>query len=235
MTRRVPHDRLQMFLDGLAHVGYAVAKNPDIWASLDRGGDWDVVVADLGRSERLLVDSLGPPKRCVRRSYVSSYFYDWGSIDLLPDIRWRGVILVPGRQVVAEARLGSDGRTPIARPAHQAVAGWIAPVLAWGGYKSRYDEVLAEAVRSDGKELGETLSRIFGDACGSQVVGLATGDAIDAAVIARLRRRALVQSTLADPVGTFRRLARFAHREAVVRSPWATSNRRSNSRESAWS
>src|SRR4051812_31959780 len=99
MSLTPPVDALQAFLRQARTVGIAVAKNPDIWSAFARGGDWDLVTLNRRAATRILVDCVGPPDRRVRRSYVWSHYYEWGQIDLLPRLEWRGLLLLDAEPI----------------------------------------------------------------------------------------------------------------------------------------
>jgi hypothetical protein len=53
---------------------FAVVRNEDIFANFERGGDADLLVDDVVRAERVLLECLGEPLVIQRRSYVSGYY-----------------------------------------------------------------------------------------------------------------------------------------------------------------
>src|SRR4051794_39547296 len=89
----LPREQLRGFLQDLRATGYAVAKAPELWSNLERGGDWDLVVVDVEAAVRLLEGRVGAPESVIRRSYVTTAVYAWGHIDFLPGLVWRGVQL----------------------------------------------------------------------------------------------------------------------------------------------
>jgi len=216
-----PREALERFLARLeSGPGFAVAKQPDLWANLRRGGDWDLVVRDVGSARRLLVDEVGVPLRTVRRSYVVANFFSWGEIDLLPRIEWKGVELVGAPRVLTRAGRVPDHRWPVACLAHQAVAAWIYPLLAYGSFNARYAELVARASADDGGELEEVLRRVFGRHAESVLTAAHTAAPGSLASLApRLRRAARLGAFNRSPVRTFGGMSRFAVREAALRLP----------------
>src|SRR5688572_4967425 len=73
----------------------------DLFDNLRRGGDVDLLVGDLRRAERVLIRLLGAPVQLSRRSYAVGYSYDWGHIDLLPTVEWRGACYLQTDKVIA--------------------------------------------------------------------------------------------------------------------------------------
>lgn len=190
-----------------------VVKNPDIWGSLERGGDWDLVTIDPDRAAATVTSVLGPPESDVRRSYVWSLNYPWGHLDLLPGVEWRGFTLVPAQDVVAGAWEGPHGSLRFARPAHQVMAACLYPVLAHGGYRDRYLALWRASWVSDADELRRRLAAAFGDLD----VGPATSATELAGRQAELRRR-LVTTGLRDrPRTVLGGVTRFVAAEAKVR------------------
>ncbi len=218
MRTEAPRERLEGLLGNLQKVGYAVAKSPDVWASLSRGGDWDLVVSDLARAETEVVRSLGQPRRVIRRSYVSAYFYQWGEIDLLPGLIWRTVLLASAREIVASARITSSGGMA-ASPAYQALADWIGPLLSYGAFKERTRDTVRSAVHSEVEVLGLVLRRIFGWDLASRLVSLARAERPEEGVGLRhvLRRAALLRSARSHPMRTAGHFANFIFHEVTLR------------------
>jgi hypothetical protein len=208
-TATVPRRELTTFLRELADVGFAVAKAPDLWGNLARGGDWDLVVSDVDAALRLLVREVGAPRRVERRSYVTSAYYPWGRIDLLPELAWRGVQLVSADDMVGSAGLMDDGIALAARP-HQIIAACVYPLLAHGSYRERYRPLVAELTPADQTVLRHRMDDVFGPAS----VGLE--ELSDPATLRRLRRRATVRS-LRTRRG-WSRWASFLIREARLRA-----------------
>jgi thymidylate kinase len=133
----------------------------DLFGNLHRGGDVDLLVRDLDRAERTLIRHLGPPLRITRHSYVTGYFYDWGHIDLLPSIEWRGACYLQTEVVLDSRRLSERGR-PVPRLAHESLISWLTSLL-WGGFfKERYAFVIREAVEVDGGAFRQSLMDVAG-------------------------------------------------------------------------
>jgi hypothetical protein len=207
----VDRPNLQRALDHLADHGAVVLKNPDLWSSFNDGGDWDLYVPDVRRTAGALRGILGPRAFTVRRSYVTAVAYPSNHIDLLPDIRWRGHVLVCGTEIADGAR-PSPFPLPAARPAHQAIAGCVYPALAHASFKDRYVAVWREAISHDGHELSRLMRRAFG-------VDLA--DYADAEQLvtnsSELRRSLLRRDITERPIAVSRRYASFAAGELLVR------------------
>jgi hypothetical protein len=209
-TTAVPLELLQQVVSRLrAHV--VVVKNPDIWASVERSGDWDLIADDTGGAYRALTAILGEPVWVNHRSYVMNINWEWGHIDLLPDIRWRGIRLLSA-DAVLDGRVATDD-LPVARLAHQAVSACVFSVLAYGHVNPRYGSVWDMARNEDSKELKLVLDRLFGDDCGVDRMPMGEVEAAGR----QLRRDAVFRSLQSDPGATFGRSAAFAVREARVR------------------
>src|SRR3954452_9222622 len=137
-------DRLMQWLHELP--ACVILRNEsDLFENLRRGGDVDVLVGDLELAERALIRHLGSPVRIIKSSYVRGYSYDWGHVDLLRSIEWRGARFLSTARVLEDRRLSTAGR-PVPRIAHEAVISWLTSLL-WGGFfKERYGTVIREAV-----------------------------------------------------------------------------------------
>ena len=164
-----PYERLSRFLELLdERCDYAVVKNPDLWGNLKRGGDWDLLVSDLSTAQASLVEAVGHPRRVARRSYVVSYFFDWGEIDLLPRLEWRGVRLIATHRFLDRAARDPNGWR-VACPAHQAIMGWIYPLLSSRSFNEKYVPVVRNAVAVDGVELESRLVSLLGETLGKKL------------------------------------------------------------------
>lgn len=223
MKMTVPSDALCKFLYSLEDVGWAVIKNPDLWGSLARGGDWDLVVGDRTSAERLLSACLGPPLRILRRSYVTAAFYEWGEIDLLPGVAWRGVELVASKTVIEQATRTSSN-IAVARLTHQAIAAWIYPILAYRHFDyDRYGSLVAEALRNESREINCVLRGLFGVALANTLRSEAERGSSDyqSELISLLRRTLYRRALWRDPVATAVRTMHFVATETALRLPKA--------------
>lgn len=219
MMHEAPHEGLARFLALLdRRCRYAVVKNPDLWASLSRGGDWDLAVSDLSAAQDVLIEALGPPRRVARWSYVTAHYYDWGEIDLLPCLAWQGVDLIPLGRFLQHARRSTAGWLTAA-PAHQAIMGWIAPILAYGRFPEKYAPVVREAMSDDPAELRFALHRLFGARLAEALYGMASrDDLVSSDALSRMLRRAARGRALArSPVDAYLSACRFAHGEVMLR------------------
>jgi hypothetical protein len=209
-TTAVPLALLEHVVSALrAHV--VVVKNPDIWASVERSGDWDLIADDTQHAYRTLTAILGRPAWVNHRSYVMNINWDWGHIDLLPDIRWRGIRLLSAGAVLDGRVATSD--LPVARVAHQAVSACVFSVLAYGHVNPRYGKEWDMARGDDSEELRLIVDRLFGEDCGVDRMPMGEVEAAGR----QLRRAAVRRSLQTDPVTTIGRSAVFAVREGRVR------------------
>jgi len=209
----------------LGRIGYVVAKNPSLWANLERGGDWDLVVTDLSAAGRSVTASLGTPLRVECHTYVHAYFYGWGEIDLLAGVHWRGVELLSASDMIRDASVGSDG---VMNPsiAHEAVAAWIAPLLSSATFKPTYAGTLQRAASTDAAKFVIVLRRIFGKRLSISLLRMAArGSPEDSLAMTRtLRRVVVVRALLTQPLKTTRNASHFGLREINMRwhppTPW---------------
>jgi thymidylate kinase len=139
---------------------YVVLRNYDVLANIATGGDVDLLVPDRQHAEEQLIARLGTPVYIVRRSYVTGLFYDWGQIDLLSTLEWRGARYLDAASVLKDrdARAGQ----PRPRAAHEALISWFSSLL-WGGFfKARYRNVIVQALDEDGAEFARVLQTAVG-------------------------------------------------------------------------
>jgi hypothetical protein len=205
---------------------YVVLRNEeDLFANLQRGGDVDLLVGDLALAERILIRHLGAPVRIISSSYVRGYSYDWGHIDLLPTIEWRGACYLRTEAVLEGRRLSPRGRL-VPKIAHEAVISWMTSVL-WGGFfKERYAAEIRQAVEIDGSAFRQTLTEIAGKKLGLRLWhAAADGHAeISAEWTRALRRAVWWRAWLRSPVRTIERSVAFVIGELRLRFqprvPW---------------
>src|SRR5918994_4497277 len=112
----VPETALMRALNSLGP--YVILRNHDVHAHLATGGDIDLLVQDPRHAENQLVVELGAPLFVARRSYVTGLFYDWGHIDLLPSLQWRGGKNLDSNTMLQDRELSAFG-LPRPRPAHE--------------------------------------------------------------------------------------------------------------------
>lgn len=205
----IPVVRLAGWLDALdQEKGYAVAKAPDLWANLERGGDWDLVVSDRSRAESLLRRIVGEPNRVIRHSYVHTFNYAWGKIDLLPGLIWRSVLLAASEEVIESATRNAFGVVVASRP-HQILAACVYPLLAHGSYKDTYRSLLLELTQEETDILDVLLGRTFGQ-------GVCAPEALLAPLHVRRMREIATRRSLSH-VNGWARMVSFGFREAAVR------------------
>lgn len=215
----LPYERLSRFLEMLDdRCRYVVVKNPDLWGNLQRGGDWDLLVSDMSKARAALLEALGPPRRVAHRSYVIAHFYDWGEIDLLPRVEWKGVELIDWKRLLSRASRNPRGWR-IARPAHQALVGWVGPLLSSGSFSEKYRAVVRNAVVSDGAELEVVLRELFGEELSEALWNRALEDRIGQSVaqLHELRQAARRRSFRRRPARTSHRIGQFVYRETKLR------------------
>ena len=205
----VSHAALTRFLRELPD--YVVLRNEeDLFANLQRGGDVDLLVGDLDLAERILIRHLGAPVRIISSSYVRGYSYDWGHVDLLPTIEWRGACYLRTEAVLQSRRLSPRG-LPVPTIAHEALVSWMTSLL-WGGFfKERYAPAIRRAVELDGNALRQTLMEIAGKRLGLRLWRAAVDGRpeISANWTRSLRLAVWWRACLKSPAGTIQRSAAF--------------------------
>jgi hypothetical protein len=201
------------------HGGYVVLKNPDPWESLARGGDIDLVVPDKREALAAIVDICGTPRLVVQRDYVTAVYFQWGELDLVSRVGWRGRRLLSFDEVRRRAI-----RTPddvlVAAPAHEAIGAWIMPLLHSRRWSEKYAAVVAHAFDADGGELRRVLRTAFGSGLAARLEASALADPPEAAsaLVPALRRRLTIRSVAQRPAATVRAAAEHTLRELVLRA-----------------
>jgi len=193
-------------------------RNDDIEANLRRGGDVDVLVPDSVTAERMLIELLGIPRVIIRHSYVVGYCYDWGQIDLLPRLEWRGAEYLPTDAVLQHAR-----RTPggVSKPrlAHEALICWFSSLLSGGFFNARYEELIVRAAREDAAAFRAACDHAVGDCWSANLWAAAERGhpARSADSVAELRRAVWWRAFRRHPLATVRRYASFWKYEIELR------------------
>jgi thymidylate kinase len=209
----VPETVLLRALDSLGP--FVVLRNHDVLAHVATGGDIDLLAEDPRDAERRLVTELGAPVYVARRSYVTALFYDWGHVDVLPSVEWRGARYLDSAAVLKDRSLSPFG-LPRPRPAHEALVSWFSSLL-WGGhFKARYRDVIVEAVREDGDELERVLHAAVGRRWGRRLWLSATQGRPEASEswVGQLRRAVLRRALIRAPLQTLAGRLRFYLAEA---------------------
>jgi hypothetical protein len=171
---------------------FVILRNEENWIEhLQRGGDLDVLVGNLEFAEAMLIRHLGVPLRVLRSSYVTGYSYDWGHVDLLPRLEWRGASFLQTDAVFGGRRLSKRG-LPVPRPAHEAVTSWLTSLLFGGFFKERYAATIRDAIERDADALREALTEAAGPRWGERLWRAALeGTPSDSAAWTRSVRRAV--------------------------------------------
>ena len=206
-------------------VGSIVLRNHDLVATVQRGGDIDLLVDDVDTAEDHFVARLGPPRFIATRSYVRGIYYDWGYIDLFPNCQWRGAVYLAADVIRRGASPGTPGggRT---RLAHEALGCWFSSLL-WGGFfKDRYREIVCRAVRDDRGEFERVLMDAVGTKWGHRLLHLALDGHPEESVksVRDIRRAVRARALRRQPWQTLRGWYQFWLAEVRLRSspplPW---------------
>jgi hypothetical protein len=220
----VPEAAVTAFLRELPN--YVVLRNEgDLFGNLQRGGDIDLLVLDREFAEHSLIRHLGLPIRVTRRSYVTEYFYEWGSIDLLPSIEWRGACYLLAEAVIVGRQVSERGR-PVPSRAHEALIWWFTSLL-WGAFfKEQSRSVIRQAVEVDGVAFRNALTEVAGKKWGVRLWQAALDDHAEmSAEWARSLRRAVWwRACFRSPLRTIQRYFAFVIAELRLRFepvvPW---------------
>ena len=209
----VPRDKLVAFAAAV-HGEAVLLKSQDPWANLSRGGDWDLAVPSWRDAEARLTAAAGAPTRAEYRRWQCALFFPWGEVDLLEGLRWRGMPVLTADQLRSGARPGRPFK--VARPAHEAIAAWVAPLMAAGSWKQELHKAAVDrAWREDAAQLRQELHRLFGSAVAEDL----ESDYLHAELTrARdLRVAFALRSFLRAPARSVRAFGGFAAAETLAR------------------
>ncbi len=218
-----PVERLCAFLRGTD--GYVLLRNADVAANLARGGDVDLLVRDPHSFSRGLLKELGWPLMYVQRSYVRGFFWEWGHVDILATLEWRGAAYSPSEGILGSAFRNSKGFLEATLP-HQALVCWLSSLI-WGGFfKERYRALIVRAAQEHEGPLYSLLEYAVGPYWAKRMVEVARGGSPEnsAAWVRSLRSVLWWRAFLRSPVATLRGWLRFWAMEAGLRIwppvPW---------------
>jgi thymidylate kinase len=221
----VPETALRRALNSLGQ--YVVLGSQNVLANIAERASIDLLVEDAQFAERQLIAKLGTPLLVTRRSSVTSFLYDWGAVNLLSNLEWRGARYLDAPAMLQDRLLSPSG-LPQPRPAHNALISWFSS-LQWGKpIKPRHRNVIIEAVRDDGDELAQVLRIALGRRWGRRLWRIAAqGRPEESEVWAgEIRRAVLRRSLVRAPLHTM--VARISFCFAETRRflnppvPWMT-------------
>ena len=162
---QVPEKNLKIFFEKLGQ--WALLRNPDVFENFSRGGDCDLLVGNLEEASRTLVEELGPPVLIARRSYLRSFFYPWGHLDLTNHYYWRGIKLLDGPSMLADKKC--SGSYPSLSSVDTSILKLLGSLL-WGGFlKERYTPDILDSYRENTEHFSERLRLMLGKAAADTI------------------------------------------------------------------
>ena len=177
-------------------------------------------------AEAILVRCVGIAGRVAHRSYVSSYFFSWGHVDLIPAWIWRGVTLWDKETLLSARDHNRRSEFVALDIASEAIVVWLTGVL-WGGvFNERYKSVVSEALTIDPVGLRRRLDTILGRRWADRLWEMALAGEPEAVVhrAKPLRRHLLARNLLKRPVRTAAGRLAFIRAEVRLRLrpqvPW---------------
>ena len=146
-------------------------RNFDIEANLRQGGDVDLLVSDFAAAESAMFSILGDPLWITKRSYVRSYFYGWGHVDLAERVLWKTVPYLSEKAVWRDSVVRDGRRVP--HPVDEAIICWFSSLL-WGGFtKDKYKDLIQAAASQYPDEFHVRLARFVGQKMARKLVDIA--------------------------------------------------------------
>lgn len=212
---RDPSIEFQWAQEGAGNVAFLRHKI----APLERreSSDWDIAVRDLESAHEATDQVLGSPLLSVSRVYVEQHYYRWGQVDFLPSFQWTGFVFLESKRFWNGVSLSGDG-LPRPRLVHDAFIAWLTGLLNGGVYRSRYDNLLQEAWKSDEDEFHACLNWAFGSHLAETMVGFlkrkTPSDAVK--IFPELRRALRWRSIFRSPGASFEGVVRHWSREIAL-------------------
>lgn len=175
-------------------------KTADPIGTLLAGGDLDILVGDPAAAADSLSREVGPP--LFRARY--GHFYEWGHVDLIPRIEWRGAAVLQKETTLAAGRTTAEG-IRVASPASNALLFWLRPPI-WGGiFKTGCEPLIERALAEDPQGFWRLLEQTFGDVEGRRLFGLAEQGKYTEVTrdVGRLRKALWNRAVLRRPLAVF--------------------------------
>lgn len=196
-------------------------KTTDPIGTLQAGGDLDILVGNPAAAETSLIREVGPP--LYRARY--GYFYEWGHIDLIQRIEWRGAAVLQTEATIAAGHTTADGLR-VADAASNALLFWLRPPI-WGGtFKAGCESLIERALAEDAPTFRQLLVQTFGSVEGQRLFELAEQRRYDEAAqdVGALREALWIRAMLRRPLATLAGLIHHVTMELGVRFrpplPW---------------
>lgn len=194
-------------------------------STFERGGDIDVLVTNPEEAERVLLAAFGPPLRRTVRAQVRSLAYEWGAVDLVDLVHWRGAEYLPA-EAVRKGAVAAPGGVMSMNPVHEALVCLLESLL-WGGFFQRkYEPFVAETARLEPERMREALVHAAGEQLGGRLFEAASLARPDHAerLVPQLRRAVWWRAWRRAPGVTLRRALAHYRREVALRwrppVPW---------------
>lgn len=168
----IPLDKINTFLKSLPN--YVFLRNTNYVDNLNKGGDIDLWVENTREAESILFKTVGKPVLSIKRSYVWSYYYEWGSLDITDDIQWHGCSFISSEDI-EDNIVDLDGIKKLSIAA-EAVICWFSSLIYGGFYKVRYNTVIQKAVLEEKENFTKLLNHIVGNSLSTNLLNLALLD-----------------------------------------------------------
>lgn len=111
-------------------------------------------------TEKVIVSHLGPPTWQTQHSYVSSYFYPWGRLDIYARLEWQGAVYLDNNSIFEKAVFQQGVLKP--GLAHKALFCWLSSLLWEGHSGENCQDLLQQAVQEDGLVFQQNLISVAG-------------------------------------------------------------------------
>ena len=201
--------------------GILLLKDIDPIQALTSGSDLDFLVRDPESAFRCLKQYLGAPLYRAR----FGCFYEWGHVDLIPYIAWKGACLFKTNEVF----YGANSQSPERKVADSCVEGllfWLRPPI-WGGiFKPGCEAKVKQALVESPDRFEKLLVSAFGKRTGAQLMDIAKSSDLEAVLplVSHIRRKLWCRRFFRNPVTTLARLFGHLWTESMLRlrppMPW---------------
>ena len=204
---------------------YILLRNADINEHIKNGGDIDILTNNYNLFVTNFIKKIDLPVMYIKRSYLQSFFWKWGHIDVFTSIEFRGANFLSNEEIIS-AQIVNQNQVSEA-PLHiQALVCWLSNLLLGGVFKSRYKYIIVQAAQESGKKFFASLEYALGRSWAQRLFSLAcAGRPEDSEKWIRQIRRALWWTAFKrNPFGTVIRWANY-WKHQILRStnppaPW---------------
>lgn len=197
---------------------YAIVKKNDIAKNISNGSDIDILVDNINDSKRNVYSVFGHPMYELSRSYLISIFYDWGQIDLLDIIGWKGIEIFEKKNIFKNIEKDGFGHyVPVFYM--DALIAWSQSILWAKKYNDQYTAKLRKALFLNKNEFDIFFIHCFGKKNLNRFNYFLINDKPEESYIlaTRLRIYIIIKQFLRSPIKFIYQILHYYSKELFIR------------------